>query len=79
LKESTIRNFKKAYKERIDEQKNLHPDPITSIDRRAMGRPPILMDLDAKLIIFLQASRQRCGVNNIHIVRASVEALIDSH
>ena len=80
LKESTIRNFKKAYKERLDEQrKKLHPDPITSIDRRAMGRPPILMDLDAKLITFLQALRQRGGVINIHIVRASAQALINSH
>lgn len=78
--ESTIQNFKKAYKEKLDGQKKkLHPEAVTSTERQSVGRPPLLGELDAKLITFLKALRHRGGVINIHIVCASAQALMDSH
>ena len=51
LKESTIRNFKKAYRERMEhERKQQHPKPVTEISAKSRGRPPILQELDVKLI-----------------------------
>ena len=80
LKESTIRNFKKPYKERLDYQlKQLHPQPVTKIMAQPRGRPPILQELDTKLIKFLRALRSRGGVINIHVVRAATQALIESN
>ena len=80
LKESTIRNFKKAYKERMDcQQKQLHSQPVTKIMAQPRGRPPILQELDTKLIKFLRALRRRGGVINIHVVRAATQALIESN
>ena len=43
------------------------------------GRPPILLDLDEKLIKFLKAVRAKGGVVNIHVVRAATDALIASN
>ena len=80
LTESTVRNFKKAYTEKLNyEQKQLHPQPVTQLPTQPRGRPPIMLDLDAKLIKFLHAIRNRGGVINIHVVRASAKALIDSN
>ncbi len=80
LTESTIRNFKKAYTEKLKyEQKQLHPQPVTELAVQPRGRPPIMLDLDAKLIKFLHTIRNRGGVINIHVVRASAKALIDSN
>ena len=78
LKESTIRNFKKSYKERLDYQLK-HPQPVTKIMAQPRGRPPILQELDTKLIKFLRALRSRGGVINIHVVRAATQALIESN
>ena len=44
LKESTIRNFKKAYRDK--------DQVVTALPTMPRGRPPILMELDAKLINF---------------------------
>ena len=74
LKESTIRNFKLAYKERLKRQQQ-----VVEIPHKPRGRPPILLELDVKLIRFLRAVRNRGGVVNIHVVRASAKALIDSN
>ena len=53
LNESTVRNFKKSYKERLKSQRNQHcPQPITTIPSNVKGLPPILMELDQKLITF---------------------------
>ena len=80
LRESTIRNFKKAYKERMQYQrKQLHPQPVTAITAQPRGRPPILLELDEKLIKFLRAIRTKGGVINIHVVRAATKALIASN
>ncbi len=59
LNESTIRNFKKAYKEKLEHQQKQHqPQPVTKIISKPRGRPPILQ-LDEKLIKFLRAVRAR--------------------
>ncbi len=80
LNESTVRNFKKAYKERVKSQKNQQcPQPITAIPSGVRGRPPILMELDQKLIKFLRAVRTKGGVINVHVVRAAATALIASN
>lgn len=78
LNESTVRDFKKAYRERMRLQKDLrNPEPITAIACGPRGRPALLMELDIKLIKFLQAVRSKGGVINIHVVRAATKALID--
>ncbi len=75
LAESTIQNFKKAYKERLEEQKkHQHPKPITVIPALPRGRRPILMELDEKLIKFLRSLRCKGGVINRHVVRAALIA-----
>jgi hypothetical protein len=75
LKESTIRNFKHAYKQKLDfQRKQINPKPVSEIPRK-----PILLELDEKLIKFLCAARNRGGVVNKHVVGASAKALIDSN
>ena len=80
LRESTIRNFKKAYKGKMKYQRTqLNPQPVTAITMKDRGRPPILLELDEKLITFLRALRTKGGVINIHVVRATTKALIESN
>ena len=43
------------------------------------GRPPLLMELDKKLLQFLNAMRARGGVINSHVVRATADDLIRSN
>ena len=74
LKESTIRNFKKTYKEQL-KKKAL----VTALPTMPRGRPPLLMELDKKLLRFLNAMRARGGVINSHVVRATADALIRSN
>ena len=55
LTKSTIRNFKKAYKERLEhETKQAHPKAVTAITTQPKGRPPILLELDGKLLQYLR-------------------------
>ena len=80
LNESTVRNFKKAYKDKLEHQrKQFQPKPVTEIPHKLKGRPPILLELDEKLIKFLRAIRAKGGVVNIHVVRATTAALIESN
>jgi len=80
LKKSTVCNFKTAYKAHLGSQQNqICPQPVTEILDRPRGRPPILLELDEKLMTFLQAVRTKGGVVNIHVVRASAKALIESN
>ena len=80
LKESTVRSFKKAYREELEkQQKKTIPQPVTAITAKPKGRPPLLLDLDEKLIKFLKAVRAKGGVVNIHVVRATAKALISSN
>ena len=50
---------------------------VLSLPLKVHGRPPILMELDGKLIRFLKGIRGRGGVINIHVLRAATQALID--
>lgn len=80
LNESTLRNFKKAYRERIEhKRKQDHPQPVTVIKAQPRDRPLILLELDGKLLHYLRSLRSKDGVINIHVVRAVAKALIDSH
>ena len=80
LTESTVRNFKKAYNEKLQkESKKMNPQPVDSITPQPRGHPPILLELDTKLIQLLLAIRTKGGVVNIHVVRATSKALIESN
>ncbi len=48
-------------------------DCVTVLPVRPRGRPPLLLELDDKLVT---AIRSKGGVVNIHVVRATTEALI---
>lgn len=79
LKENTIRNFKRAYKQKLDlQRKQMIPQPVSEILHKQRGWPPVLLELDEQLIKFLCAVRNRGGVVNKHVVRATAKALIDS-
>ena len=74
LKESTIRNFKKDYKEQL--KKKGH---VTALPTMPRGRPPQLLELDEKLLRFLNGMRARGEVKNSHVFRATADALIRSN
>ena len=76
LKESTIRNFKKKYYEKLSKARREGKTEVLSLPSKVRGRPPILMELDGKLIRFLKGIRGRGGVINIHDLRAVTQALI---
>ena len=52
---------------------------VTAIPSKMRGRPPVLMELDGKLIRFLKGIRGRDGVINVHVVRGVTPALISSN
>ena len=52
---------------------------MTSIPHDTRGRPPLLLDLDQKLILLLKSIRNRGGVVNFNVVKASALALIKSN
>ena len=65
LTESTVRNFKKSYNEKLQkESKKMNPQPVTSITPQPRGWPPILLELDTKLIKLLCAIRAKSGIVN---------------
>ena len=70
LKERTVRNFKKKYYEKLSNARREGKTEVLSPPSKVCGRPPILMELDGKLIRFLKGIRGRGGVINIHVVRA---------
>ena len=75
LNESTVRYFKALYQQKMrEERKKDNPQPVTSLPTQPRGRPPLLLDLNAKLVTFLQAVRRR--VINIPVVRATAETII---
>ena len=77
LKESTVRNFKKKYYEKLSKARREGKTEVLPLPSKVRGSPPILMELDGKLIRFLKGIRGRGGVINIHVVRAVTQALID--
>ena len=77
LHESTIRNFKRRYLTTLkEESKKVNPEVISSLPCKSRGRPPLLLELDGKLIQVLRAVRSKGGVLNIHVMRATAKALI---
>ena len=52
---------------------------MTKIVTQPRGRPPILLELDDKLLKLLLAIRAKGGIINVHVVRATTKALIDSN
>ena len=82
LTESSIRNFKKMYLKKLREEKMRNPatpKPVAKLSVQPKGRFPLMLDLDSKLIKFLQGVRAKGGVVNIHVVRATAKALIQSN
>ena len=61
------------------QQSQQHPQPVTVVPSQPRGRPPILLELDEKLLKFLRAVRSKGGVINIHVVRATAKALIENN
>ena len=55
------------------------PVTVTSIPQDTRCRPPILLDLDKKLLTLLKSIRNRGGVVNFSVVKASALALIKSN
>lgn len=62
LKESTVRNFKKMYREKLREKDQHSPQPVLRIPTQPRGRPPLMGDLDTSLLKFLKAVRAKGGV-----------------
>ena len=56
LKESMVRTFKQAYQKKLKEMKRQGiQESVTSIPHDTRGRPPLLLDLDQKLILLLKS------------------------
>lgn len=55
--ESTVRYFKRVHlpKKVREERHKEHPQPVISLHSQPRGRPPILLELNTKLIKFLRA------------------------
>ena len=80
LKESTVRAFKKAFREELSAQtRQGNVQLVTSLETQKRGRPPFLLELDSKLIAFLKNLRSRGGVVNGSVVSAAAKALISSN
>ena len=58
LNESIVRNFKKAYKDKIEHQrKQFKPNTVTEIPHKSKGRPPILLGKTYKVFESYQSQR----------------------
>ena len=80
LKESTLRNFKKAFQNKLLIQRQQGNVPqVTSLERLPRGRPSLLLELDCKLISFVKNLRARGGVVNGSVISAAAKGLIRSN
>ena len=80
LKESTVRTFKQAYQKKLKEMKRQGiQESVTSIPHVTRGCSPLLLDLDQKLISLFKSIRNRGGVVNFNVIKASALALIKSN
>ena len=61
------------------QRKQMNPQPVTETPIQPRGRPPYMLEIEDKLIKFLLTIRSRGCIINIHIVRASAKALIDTN
>lgn len=80
LKEGTLRNFKKAYQDKVlfqRQQGNIQQ--VMSLERLPRGRPHLLLELDCKLISFVKNLRARGGVVNGSVISAAAKPLIRSN
>lgn len=59
-----------------DKAKKDNPLPVKALLTQPRGHPPLLLELDTKLIQLLQAVRRKGGVISIHVLRATAETLI---
>ena len=62
-----------------EEKKKDHSQPVLKIPLQPRGRPPLMGDLDLSLLKFLRAVRAKDGVINIHVVKATADALTKSN
>ena len=74
-----MRTFKQAYQKKLKETKSQGgiQESVTSIPRGTRGRPPILLDLDQKLISLLKSIRNRGGVVNFSVLKALALTLME--
>ena len=81
LKESTLRNFKKAYQDKLKviQRQEGNVQQVTSLESLPRGRPPLLLELDCKLISFVKNLRARGGVVNGSVISAAAKGLIRSN
>ena len=80
LKESTLRNLKKAYQDKLLIQRQQgNVQQVTSLERLPRGRPPLLLELDCKLISFVKNLRARGGVVDGSVISAAAKGLIRSN
>ena len=78
LKESTLRNFKKAYQDKLKVilRQEGNVQQVTSLESLPRGRSPLLLELDCKLISFVKNLRARGGVVNGSVISAAAKGLI---
>ena len=78
LKESTLRNFKKAYQDKLKviQRQEGNVRQVTSLESLLRGRPPLLLELDCKLISFVKNLRARGGVVTGSVISAAAKGLI---
>ena len=72
-----MRSFKQAYERKLKEvtkKRNVEAQ-VLAIPSDTRGRPPILLELDTKLISLLKSIRSRGGVINFSEVKATATAL----
>lgn len=75
-----MRTFKTAFREQLSAQtREGNVQLVTSLETQKRGRPPVLYELDSKLIAFLQNPKSRGGVVNGSVVSAAAKALISSN
>ena len=81
LKESTLRNFKKAYQDKLKviQRQEGNVRQVTSLESLPRGRPPLLLELDCKLISFVKNLRARGGVVTGSVISAAAKGLIRSN
>ena len=80
-KESTLRNFKKAYQDKLKviQRQEGNVQQVTSLESLPRGRPPLLLELDCKLISFVKNLRARGGVVTGSVISAAAKGLIRSN
>lgn len=72
--ESTVRNFKRAYLEKLRICKD--PDAVTELPHGNRGRPLLIGDFDDEVIEYIQQLRCAGGIVNRNIVIAAAKGII---